>query len=224
MVLESTGLPGGPHFGGRNADRDRLVAPQDVERLLPLPNGRTARRYGSITTTPRSLVFPWLLLTDVSCPNSPPRSFMFQPRRAIYHGSTPVRYVEFHCRTNFSFLEGASHPDELVARRPSFGYAGLAITDRNSLAGAVRAHVAAREAGLKLIVGSESHALSMPAPILLWAMNRRRLWPALSALDPRASSGPQGRMSPLRRGCRRAHKWFTPSAYCCRPPATPHRN
>ena len=44
----------------------------------------------------------------------------------------PVRYVELHCKTNFSFLEGASHPDELVNQAGKLGYAGLAVTDRNS--------------------------------------------------------------------------------------------
>jgi error-prone DNA polymerase len=78
------------------------------------------------------------------------------------------RYAELHCKTNFSFLRGASHPDELVARAAELGYAALAITDHNSLAGIVRAHVAAKSAGLKLIVGAEitpAHA----APVLLFA-------------------------------------------------------
>ena len=47
-------------------------------------------------------------------------------------------YCELHCKTNFSFLEGASHPDELALRAAELGLAGLAITDRNSLAGVVR--------------------------------------------------------------------------------------
>ena len=47
-------------------------------------------------------------------------------------------YAELHAKTNFSFLEGASHPDELVRRAAELGYAALAITDRNSLAGVVR--------------------------------------------------------------------------------------
>ena len=83
----------------------------------------------------------------------------------------PVRYVELHCKTNFSFLEGASHPDELVAQAARLGYAGMAVTDRNSLAGAVRAHVAAKEAGLKLVIGAEV-TLVDASPVLLWAMNR----------------------------------------------------
>ena len=52
--------------------------------------------------------------------------------------TSSVRYVELHCKTNFSFLEGASHPDELVNQSTMLGYAGLAITDRNSVAGVVR--------------------------------------------------------------------------------------
>jgi error-prone DNA polymerase len=82
-----------------------------------------------------------------------------------------VHYVELHCKTNFSFLEGASHPDEIAIEASRLGYAGMAVTDRNSLAGAVRAHVAARQSGLKLVVGAEI-TLSDAGPVLLWAMNR----------------------------------------------------
>ncbi len=61
---------------------------------------------------------------------------------------TPVRkarYAELQVTTNFSFLEGGSHPHELVARAAELGLDAIAITDRNSLAGIVRAHLAARE-------------------------------------------------------------------------------
>ncbi|MFV8819552.1 error-prone DNA polymerase [Haliea sp. E17] len=64
-------------------------------------------------------------------------------------------YAELHCLSCYSFLRGASHPHELVERAAALGYAALAITDECSLAGIVKAHVAAREVGLKLIVGSE---------------------------------------------------------------------
>ena len=64
-------------------------------------------------------------------------------------------YAELHCISNLSFLRGASHPAELVARAAALGYRAIAITDECSLAGIVRAHVAAREHGLKLIAGSE---------------------------------------------------------------------
>ena len=82
-----------------------------------------------------------------------------------------VKYAELHCRTNYSFLEGASHPDELAERAASLGYTALAITDRNSLAGVVRAHVAAKAAGLKLLVGAEITP-SDAGPVLLWAIDR----------------------------------------------------
>jgi len=66
-----------------------------------------------------------------------------------------VRYAELHCVSNFTFLRGASHPGELVFRAHELGYAALALTDECSMAGIVRAHEAAKECGLKLIVGSE---------------------------------------------------------------------
>ena len=64
-------------------------------------------------------------------------------------------YAELHCLSCYSFLRGASHPSELVERAAALGYAALAITDECSLAGIVKAHVAAKEHGIRLIVGSE---------------------------------------------------------------------
>ncbi len=64
-------------------------------------------------------------------------------------------YAELHALSNYTFLRGASDPEELVHRAAELGYAALAITDECSVAGVVRAHVAARQAKLKLIVGSE---------------------------------------------------------------------
>jgi len=72
-------------------------------------------------------------------------------------------YAELHCLTNFTFLRGASHPEELVERAAQLGYSALAITDECSLAGVVRAHVTAKEHGLKLIVGAE-FTLDPPHP------------------------------------------------------------
>ncbi len=80
-------------------------------------------------------------------------------------------YAELHCLSNFTFLRGASHAEELVARAKGLGYAALAITDECSLAGIVRAHVAAKEVGLKLIVGSEIKFSEGPRVVLL-ATNR----------------------------------------------------
>ena len=64
-------------------------------------------------------------------------------------------YAELHCLSNFSFLRGASHPEELVERAVAQSYGALALTDECSLAGVVRAHRAAQHAKLKFIVGSE---------------------------------------------------------------------
>ena len=64
-------------------------------------------------------------------------------------------YAELHCLSNFSFLRGASHPGELVTTAAELGYAGLALTDECSMAGVVRAHAAAKDLPLKLVVGSE---------------------------------------------------------------------
>jgi error-prone DNA polymerase len=64
-------------------------------------------------------------------------------------------YAELHSLTNFTFLRGASHPHELVGQAVELGYEALAITDECSVAGVVRAHVAAKGRQLKLIIGSE---------------------------------------------------------------------
>src|SRR3954464_2543484 len=82
-----------------------------------------------------------------------------------------VNYAELWCKTNFSFLEGASHADELASRAAELGCHALAITDRNSLAGVVRAHVAAKAAGLKLLVGAELTPEDA-SPVLVWAADR----------------------------------------------------
>ena len=66
-----------------------------------------------------------------------------------------MSYVPLWCKSNFSFLEGASHPDELVERAHAFGIPALALTDRDGVHGVVRAHVKARELGVSLIVGAE---------------------------------------------------------------------
>src|SRR5499427_2529820 len=64
-------------------------------------------------------------------------------------------YAELHCLSNFTFLRGASHPHELVEQAHALGYSALAITDECSVAGAVRAHMAAKRRQLKLIIGAE---------------------------------------------------------------------
>ena len=64
-------------------------------------------------------------------------------------------YAELHTLSNFSFLRGASHPEELIAQAKELHYRALALTDECSLAGVVRAHVAAKQHGLPLIIGTE---------------------------------------------------------------------
>ena len=69
--------------------------------------------------------------------------------------SCTLPYAELHCLSNFSFLRGASHPQELIAQAATLGYEAIAITDECSLAGIVKAHVAAKKHSIKLLVGSE---------------------------------------------------------------------
>ena len=79
----------------------------------------------------------------------------------------PPAFAELHCVSNFTFLRGASHADELAERAAKLGYAALAITDECSLAGIVRAHEAAKRHGLHLIVGSEIRLDDGPRLVLL---------------------------------------------------------
>src|SRR5690349_1433898 len=85
-------------------------------------------------------------------------------------------YAELHCVTNFTFLRGASHGEELAARAAKLGYTALAITDECSLAGVVRAHTQAKELGLHLIIGSQFRLVEAdgtPAfSLILLAQNR----------------------------------------------------
>ncbi|RVU02062.1 DNA polymerase III subunit alpha [Mucilaginibacter limnophilus] len=62
-----------------------------------------------------------------------------------------MQYSELQVTSNFSFLRGGSHPEELVGQAAALGYSAIAITDRNSLAGIVRAHMAAKKAGIRFI-------------------------------------------------------------------------
>ncbi len=82
-----------------------------------------------------------------------------------------MSYIELHCKSNFSFLEGASHADELLQHAAELGYAGLAITDRNSLSGIVRGHTAAKDANIRFIVGAELHPVDGP-PLVVWPTDR----------------------------------------------------
>ena len=78
-------------------------------------------------------------------------------------------YAELLCVTNFSFLRGASQPEELVERAQALGYRALAITDECSMAGVVRAHVKAKELGLALLIGAHFE-VDADAPFRLVAL------------------------------------------------------
>ncbi len=85
-------------------------------------------------------------------------------------------YAELQCQSNFSFLQGASHPEELAARAAELGYAALAITDECSLAGVVRAHVEAKTQKLPLIIGATFRLRAGPeaAPLDLTLLAQTR--------------------------------------------------
>ena len=66
-----------------------------------------------------------------------------------------MQYSELHCITNFTFLRGASHPYELVNTASKLGYKALAITDRCSFSGLVKAYESGKAHNLKVICGTE---------------------------------------------------------------------
>lgn len=78
-------------------------------------------------------------------------------------GEIEMDYAELQVTTNFSFLRGGSHPEEVVEQAARLGYKAIAITDRNTLAGIVRAYVAARKNGIRLIPGCRLDLLDGPS-------------------------------------------------------------
>ena len=88
-----------------------------------------------------------------------------------------MSFAELHCVSNHSFLRGASHPEELVKQAHELGYTALAITDECSYAGLVKAHLAAKQHGIQLIVGAEfnvslNQSDDSTTQIILLATNR----------------------------------------------------
>jgi error-prone DNA polymerase len=105
-------------------------------------------------------------------------------------------YAPLWVKTNFSFLEGASHPAELVDRAHALGLPALAVTDRDGVYGIVRAHVRAKELGLRIIVGAQvtvqDTEVSPPRHVVLLAIDRPgygRLCQLLSAGRARCPKG-----------------------------------
>ncbi|MEO0545994.1 MAG: error-prone DNA polymerase [Pseudomonadota bacterium] len=78
--------------------------------------------------------------------------------KAMLVSDTPA-YGELQCTTNFSFLRGASHPGELVIAAKAMGLSAIGVADRNTLAGVVRAHAAAKKEGLRLLAGARIDTL-----------------------------------------------------------------
>lgn len=100
-------------------------------------------------------------------------------------------YTELHCLTNFSFLEAASHPEELVIRASQLGYSALAITDINTLAGIVRTNTATKDHPLHLIIGAEIRPVDAP-PVVLWARNRQGYGHLCSLITQGRRRAPKG--------------------------------
>jgi error-prone DNA polymerase len=90
-------------------------------------------------------------------------------------------YAELAVTTNFSFLRGASHPEELVTRAQELELAALGIADRNSVAGVVRAHTKAKEIGCKLVVGARLMFADTTPDILAYPQDRAA-WGRLTRL------------------------------------------
>ena len=99
-------------------------------------------------------------------------------------------YAELQCTTNFSFLRGASHPEELAMQAKHLGLSAIAVADRNSFAGVVRAHGAAKDAGLRFVVGVRLDLDRMS--LLAWPTSRAaygRLCRMISTGQRRAVKG-----------------------------------
>lgn len=102
-----------------------------------------------------------------------------------------MNYTELQVTTNFSFLRGASHPEELVEQAATLGYDAIGITDRNSFAGLVRGHVAARTQGIRMIPGCRLDLLDGPS-LLAYPTNQKaysRLSHLLTTGNLRAEKG-----------------------------------
>ena len=94
--------------------------------------------------------------------------------------TTPFPYAALQVTTNFSFLRGASHPDELVETAKRLGLGAIAVTDRNTLAGIVRMHIAAKKLDMRLIIGVR--LVLSDAPDLLCFPKDRAAYGRLSRL------------------------------------------
>src|SRR2546423_9134985 len=142
----------------------------------------------------QSVVLAWNVLTMPESPQEKLRPSPQVPQETF--APAPFEYAELDVTTNFSFLRGASHPDELMLQAARLGHRAIAITDLNSLAGAVRMYDAARQIAKtgwapKLIIGARL-AFSDAPDMLVWAPDRAadaRLFRLLTLGRRRAPKG-----------------------------------
>lgn len=109
-------------------------------------------------------------MPDEPIPKSRPHPTHLAPASdgaAARRSVAAIPYAELHVTSNFTFLTGASHPDELVTRAAELGYRAVAVTDCNTFAGIVRAHVAAKDAGIQLVVGCRVQLADPPGVSVL---------------------------------------------------------
>ncbi len=115
---------------------------------------------------PKSRLHPWARRGEENRREALSGSTKFsrEPKTSASTGPSrrPRSYTELYVTTNFSFLTGASHPEEFVEQAAALGHSAIAVTDRNSLAGIVRAHVAAKEVGIPLVVGCRLDVALIP--------------------------------------------------------------
>ncbi|HEY0002478.1 MAG TPA: error-prone DNA polymerase, partial [Actinoplanes sp.] len=136
----------------------------DLERTLSGPKAPAGKR---IDTGDKRHLHPVVdpLAVDGDGGDSPAWSRKRQPYSApaLVRRERTTRYAELHCHTNFSFLDGASHPEELAEEAARLGLDALAVTDHDGFYGVVRFSQAARELGLPTIFGAEL-SLGLPKP------------------------------------------------------------
>ena len=89
---------------------------------------------------------------------------VYRPPAGLRRGRASVRYAELHCHSNFSFLDGASHPEELATEATRLGLEALAVCDHNGFYGVVRFAEAARTLGLPTVFGAEVTLASQTSP------------------------------------------------------------
>ena len=193
-----------------HADDMRLARP------CPARNDASGKPYPRIALVDsRRISFCGIAIGVPSCP----RHALFRPSQQADRSKLDIRenkratysmYVELQVTTNYSFLRGASHVEELFAQAAVLGLPALGVTDRNSVAGMVRAHQRAREAGVRLIVGCRLDLMDGPS-VLVYPIDRpawSRLTRLLTVGKRRAGKGrcELSLAGPV--GSVRGHDWY----------------